>query len=103
MAKLYTISNPESGSPDYYFDCPGCKCSHGVWTTHEGYPRWEFNNNVESPTFKPSILVKWNYAEKHFICHSYITDGNIQFLDDCTHELAGKTVPLEDIEEIKLD
>ena len=30
------------------------------------------------------------------ICHSFITDGSIEFLPDCTHELAGKTVPLED-------
>lgn len=30
------------------------------------------------------------------VCHSFVTDGNIQFLDDCTHELKGKTVPLED-------
>jgi hypothetical protein len=33
---------------------------------------------------------------KTFRCHSLVTDGNIQFLDDCTHELKGKTVPLED-------
>ena len=29
------------------------------------------------------------------VCHSYIKDGQIQFLTDCTHALAGKTVPLE--------
>jgi hypothetical protein len=31
------------------------------------------------------------------VCHSYVTDGKIRFLDDCTHELAGKTVELEDV------
>lgn len=29
------------------------------------------------------------------ICHSFITDGQIQFLADSTHRLAGQTVPLE--------
>ncbi|WP_019573378.1 DUF6527 family protein [Curvibacter lanceolatus] len=27
-------------------------------------------------------------------CHSFVTDGRIQFLSDCTHELAGQTVDL---------
>lgn len=27
-------------------------------------------------------------------CHSFVTDGRIQFLSDCTHGLAGQTVPL---------
>jgi len=31
------------------------------------------------------------------ICHSFITDGKIQFLSDCTHHLAGQTVDLNDI------
>jgi hypothetical protein len=33
------------------------------------------------------------------ICHSFIKDGMIQFLDDCTHALAGQTVPLGEFEE----
>ena len=28
------------------------------------------------------------------VCHSFVTDGKIQFLGDCTHELAGQTVEL---------
>jgi hypothetical protein len=27
-------------------------------------------------------------------CHSFVVDGQIQFLGDCTHKLAGQTVPL---------
>lgn len=30
-----------------------------------------------------------------FVCHSFVFDGEIRFLGDCTHALAGKTVPLE--------
>ena len=28
------------------------------------------------------------------VCHSFVTDGRIQFLGDCTHSLAGQTVDL---------
>lgn len=27
-------------------------------------------------------------------CHSFVRDGQIEFLSDCTHALAGKTVSL---------
>ena len=29
-------------------------------------------------------------------CHTFVTDGRIQFLGDCTHALAGQTVDLPD-------
>ena len=29
---------------------------------------------------------------KDDVCHSFVTDGRIQFLGDCTHKLAGQTV-----------
>lgn len=28
------------------------------------------------------------------VCHSFVTDGCIQYLGDCTHRLAGQTVDL---------
>jgi hypothetical protein len=28
------------------------------------------------------------------VCHSFVTDGRIQFLNDCTHPLAGQTVDI---------
>ena len=36
------------------------------------------------------------------ICHSFVTDGKIQFLSDCTHGLAGQTVELSEIDEDKI-
>ncbi|WP_241754456.1 hypothetical protein [Cupriavidus basilensis] len=33
------------------------------------------------------------------VCHSFVTDGRIQFLGDCTHALAGQTVPLAEFPE----
>jgi hypothetical protein len=64
--------------------------------------QWGWNGSLDKPTFTPSILVKANYTSPNRlddICHSFVTDGKIQFLGDCTHELAGQTVDLPDWEE----
>jgi hypothetical protein len=57
---------------------------------------WTFNGDLERPTFSPSLLVTGYLNKKHpnGICHSYITNGQIQYLGDSTHELAGKTIEL---------
>ena len=33
------------------------------------------------------------------VCHSFVTNGRIQYLGDCTHKLAGQTVDLPDWED----
>jgi hypothetical protein len=84
---------------DIYFSCPGCGAGHALNTDpSKGRPCWTFNGDFERPTFTPSILARWTFGENHEprVCHSFVTDGNIQFLGDCTHALAGQTVPLED-------
>lgn len=94
------------GKKAFSFFCPGCKCGH-----YFTIPPWTWNENFEKPTIRASILVRVTRpitddeadrilkGEKidvsNTACHSFVTDGNIQFLGDCTHELAGKTVPLE--------
>jgi len=104
MAKFF-VMNPENGSGDFQFFCPGCKCNHSVWTTnHNGNNAvWSFNGNIDKPTVNPSILVRWTRTTDgvvDFICHSYIREGKIQFLNDCTHELKGQTVELSEIDSI---
>lgn len=32
------------------------------------------------------------------VCHSFVRDGQIEFLGDCTHSLAGQTVPLPSVD-----
>lgn len=81
------------------FNCPGCGHLHSVSTvTPNGMgAKWDWNNDTLRPTFKPSILAKSNYTSIDRMddtCHSFVTDGRIQFLDDCTHSLAGRTVDL---------
>lgn len=71
--------------------------------TRDGTPNWTWNGSVESPTVKPSVLTRGGgrlcrdgkYIEE--VCHSFINDGKVQFLDDCTHEFAGQTLDLLDV------
>ncbi len=98
------------------FRCPGCGWAHQIRVEGEGRPLWGFNGNGDAPTFTPSVLVRreswvppvtgdnleewranpWPQAKEEHICHSFVTDGRIQFLSDCTHALAGQTVDLPD-------
>ena len=103
------------------FKCPGCGGFHDIPVRSASEPgsQWIWNGSVDRPTLTPSVLARsghyidpgscWckyysEHPEKtpHFkcgICHSFVTDGYIQYLTDCTHALAGQTVALPDIEE----
>lgn len=88
-----------------FFWCPGCDEAHQIH--YAGDKAWEFNDDFEQPTFNPSYLTwadpnpraeaehdpKGKYRNG-FRCHSYITDGKIAYLSDCTHKLANQTVQL---------
>jgi hypothetical protein len=116
MHKLTRLSD---GLLSFY--CPGCKCNHAF------DKRWTFDGNMEAPTFSPSLLVGpywtmppgWDYETAprdeagelvlavdgiHTLgavqvrCHSFVRAGMIEFLPDCTHELAGRTVPMVDVD-----
>lgn len=100
--------------------CQGCEQPH---TINHGNGGWTWNGNVEKPTFSPSVLVTgghyaagwkgpdcWcNFAQRHpeagptnfkcGRCHTFIRDGMVQFLGDCTHKFAGQTLPLPDLPE----
>lgn len=101
------------------FRCPGCDGAHQVTIGEGPGPRWGFNGDYDRPTFTPSVLVRWTEADPPVtpenleewrrspwpqkkvekVCHSFVTDGQIQFLGDCTHALAGQTVPLKPFNE----
>jgi hypothetical protein len=77
------------------FFCPGCKRPHAVGV--KGAGAWGYNDNPDRPTFMPSVgvnLDRWASGEPR--CHSFVTDGRIQFLTDSDHLLAGQTVDLPD-------
>lgn len=106
------LRSVEGGGFAYW--CQGCEEMHQVTSG------WTYNGNPEAPSFQPSVLVTsghflsnyepgkpcWcTYNERHpgrasfkcRRCHTFITDGQVQFLGDCSHELAGQTLPLPDL------
>jgi hypothetical protein len=86
--------------------CPGCEEMHILPDS------WKFDGNLEKPTFQPSfkhegfqciyIDGKWTGEWKRdangevipYICHYVLTSGILNFCNDSTHALAGKSVPL---------
>lgn len=107
------------------FRCPGCNLHHSLPVEGAG-TTWGFNGDVDSPTITPSILARggccyeadWHNQEQRrrpgpercdkgqpdedgismcHVCHSFVREGRIEFLSDCTHELAGQTVDLPQV------
>lgn len=82
--------------------CPGCDGAHQIQYGEGQGPRWGWNGDAERPTFTPSVLVRYDGADADTpdgipsVCHCFVTDGQIQFLSDCTHSLSGQTVPMPD-------
>lgn len=90
------------------FKCPGCKLYHNL--AFNGNPNplkiWGFNGDLNNPTITPSILSTIEMTEDSIskslfkgnnICHSFVTNGKIQFLGDCTHPLKNTTIELQEI------
>lgn len=111
------LGQAEDGS--LWFWCKGCDAPHSLNVGAGSGPRWGYNGNADAPTFTPSVLAQWDQWEPPAttleirdkirsgeivqtkiakVCHSFVTDGRIQYLADCTHALAGQTVDLPDWE-----
>jgi hypothetical protein len=109
----------QDGGQRLLFRCPGCRFVPGPMIGPGAGPRWTFNGDYDKPGFSPSLLVKWDQHEPpvtpenidewhrapwpqtkvHKVCHSFIgcngaQPGQIVFLGDCTHALAGKVVDI---------
>lgn len=78
----------------YSFLCAACTWADGDPLPHLYYIRgavtWDFNGDLERPTFTPSLK---NTGEGE-VCHLFVTAGQIEYCPDCTHALAGQTVPM---------
>lgn len=103
--------------------CQGCEASHTVHIGSGYGPRWRWNGSADAPTFEPSVFIRTGHhvpgvklmpdgrcgfcvsAEEDghptlcSVCHTFIRDGRVQFLPDCTHRYAGQTLPLPDLPE----
>lgn len=122
LSPILRNARHSDGRLSLHFWCPGCDEVHGVAIGQEGKPGWTWNGSTDKPTFGPSIAVSCGHFVPGFdptkqgcwctfnaeciakgeepsgfkcsMCHSYVADGQIQFLGDCTHHLRGQTVPL---------
>lgn len=106
------------------FFCPGCQNYHSVGVSSEHPQSWQWNGEDDNVTLSPSVLLRSGHfapghaADKpcwcdhnkrnpeniHFHCvqcHSFVRNGNIEFLSDCSHSLAGQTVPLPDYPDVQ--
>ena len=93
------LLRPVSGDYDvdgYRMNCPGCGDSHTYWTKAKGKPLWSFNGDINKPTFCPSLRCQHG---RDGCCHFHVTDGMIKYMNDCTHALAGQTVPMVPFED----
>lgn len=86
--------------------CPGCDHAHEFVTwrrdgKHDnGHPVWDFDGNIECPTFTPSMRIfipAHDGQPMQTTCHYIITAGRIQFCPDSGHVLKGQTVPLPEL------
>jgi hypothetical protein len=112
VARLGRTELPEAVTRDrHYIYCPGCYADAKIRypDTGEDYAVacavhcfstnvHQYNGDEEAPTLSPSLLVSYGLIEGgRYICHSFVKDGKIQFLGDCSHALAGQTVDLMDV------
>lgn len=117
MSQLSPILRAAEGGR-LIFWCPGCNESHAIQHGDSAGPRWRWNGDANRPTFEPSILVTSGHYVSRFKpgdhcwctynaehpddpdpfqcqrCHSFVRDGRIQFLSDCSHALKDQTVDL---------
>ena len=116
-SKLRNWRNETNGDEGLIYWCQGCNATHSI-KTKGAAGAWGWNGDVDKPTFTPSVLCRTGHyvtgkpadqcehckdaaedGHETFcgICHTFITDGRVQFLSDCTHQYAGQTLELPDL------
>jgi hypothetical protein len=105
-SKLRMWADPASGQEGLTYWCQGCNEAHGIRT--KGVTAWGWNRDVEKPVFTPSVLTTWENRSteppKKVVCHTFVgcngaQPGEVIFLGDCTHALAGTVQPFPDLPE----
>ena len=101
VVKVHSLSDGKGNHVGWMIFCPACKCGHLFDS------RWTFNGDREKPTFRASMLIHHkdpspmpdgSMSRPTLQCHSFVTEGRIEFLGDCEHALRGQTVDLPDFE-----
>jgi uncharacterized protein DUF6527 len=99
MSLVRLSGNGTAAGSGLWLWCPGCEDSHRIVVGTSD--SWSWDGNEAAPTIAPSILVyshKTFDADRNVVdtpqCHSFVRAGQWEFLADCTHALAGQTVPM---------
>lgn len=97
------------GVGGYFHWCPGCQEMHILPDS------WNFNGNLEFPTFTPSfkhtghqiVVVEGHWTGEWVrdangntipsCCHYILTNGQLNYCGDCTHSLSGQSIPLPEL------
>lgn len=93
----HVTDHASGGTYGWLFWCPGCEQYHCYRTS------WQFNGDEACPTFSPSLLNTWEEGKAHTAkrCHLFVEQGTIKYCGDCTHPLAGQTVAMVDINDLR--
>jgi hypothetical protein len=104
------------GKGMYFHWCPACDEMHPLPDS------WQFDGNLESPTFTPSF--RHGGYRKHnvngvwtkpfwerdasgntipSVCHYILTNGVLNYCGDCTHALKGQSISLPDLPDFVRD
>jgi len=62
---------------------------------------WDYKCENGRPTLSPSLKHSGYHEHGPCQCHYFIRDGRIEYLSDCNHEYASKTIDLPIIPEGK--
>lgn len=76
----------------FYYWCPACDAAHQIHGTLNG---WRINEQTN--TVSPSVKTFW--PNGGYCCHHFIRNGKIEYLSDCTHDMAGQTVDVVDADD----
>lgn len=122
-SQLRTITHGDKTYEALAFWCPGCAQPFADMREDERHsglhmlpvnttatsPSWDWDGNLEAPTLAPSILTRSAHKRRNvdgqvvdvgeFVCHSFLRAGVFEFLGDCTHPLAGQSVPMGELPE----
>ena len=113
MAKLHLNVNNEIETT-YVFVCLACGNCHWIRTKGK-QPIWTLTGlENNEPTISQSILVRGTVPitdeeadrimhgekiiPKPLVCHSFVRNGKIEYLSDCSHGYAGKSIELPDFD-----
>lgn len=90
-------------SDRYELLCKPCG-HHNIPKVGKPGANWTFNGDFTNPSFTPSMnetrtLTNDDDSKTVYRCHFVLTNGVMNYCSDCTHNLAGQSIPLEPFSE----